>query len=92
MLNCFKCNKELEPAVKDNPFKENQPYGGTVFTSHGHYGSTVFDPPGLDGSRFLEITICDECLVENKKQVLHCLYTPVPGNYEYAQWTARLDD
>lgn len=44
----------------------NQPYGGTTFTSHGHYGSTVFDP--LAESVFLEINVCDECLVESASE------------------------
>ena len=38
----------------------NQPYGGLAFQSEGHYGSTVFDP--MDGT-YLEVNICDECLL-----------------------------
>jgi len=91
LLNCFKCDKELEPAFSDNPFKENQPFGGTVFTTHGHYGSTVFDPAGWESSRFLELTICDECLVANKEQVLHG--TRIPNTeFEYEQWNPNAED
>jgi hypothetical protein len=38
----------------------SQPYDGLAFQSQGHYGSTVFDP--MDGT-YLEINICDECLL-----------------------------
>jgi hypothetical protein len=67
ILNCFKCDKELEPVFSDNKFSDNQPYGGTTFLSYGQYGSTVFDPG--DGT-YLVINICDECLPANKEQVL----------------------
>jgi len=48
----------------------NQPYAGTTFISYGHYGSTVFDP--MNGTTFLELNICDECLtaLAAKKLVL----------------------
>ena len=54
---CVVCAAELEPIDSE---AENQPYRGTVFTSHGHYGSTAFDP--LDGT-YLELTVCDRCLL-----------------------------
>lgn len=58
-LNCIVCDKELTSAIPDG-MGENQPYQGTVFTSGGHYGSTVWDPMS---DTFLEITVCDECLM-----------------------------
>jgi hypothetical protein len=57
-LPCIVCNKALEPAMEDADI--NQPYGGLAFQSEGHYGSTVFDP--MDDT-YLEINICDECLL-----------------------------
>lgn len=90
ILNCFRCDKELEPALKDNKFKENQPYAGTTFISHGHYGSTVFDP-SWDSRTFLEINLCDECLVKNKKQILHGLRID-KVDYEYGYWNPQAEE
>ena len=42
----------------------NEPYAATAFVTHGHYGSTAFDP--MDGT-FLEINVCDPCLVRQAK-------------------------
>lgn len=68
VLPCFKCGKQPESAVPDSPFSYNQPHAATVFTSRGHFGSTVFDP--ISRERHIELTICDDCLIENKAQVL----------------------
>jgi len=61
---CIACGKVLRNVTDDSV---NQPYEGTAFTSAGHYGSTVFDP--MDGS-YLEIIVCDECLVAHRDRVL----------------------
>lgn len=61
-LPCIICGKSLENVGVD---EGNQPYDGLAFSSHGHYGSTSFDP--MDGS-YLEISICDECLVKKAKK------------------------
>ena len=53
-MNCFKCEKELQS------LDTYQPDRAVTFAAEGQYGSTVFDP--MDGS-FLEIHICDDCLV-----------------------------
>ncbi len=58
---CIICGKELPNVEMDC---ENQPYGGTAFSSGGHYGSTAFDP--MNGSS-LEINFCDLCLVKAGK-------------------------
>jgi hypothetical protein len=70
LLPCFICEKKLEPAFPDGIADDafNQPYAATAFTTHGHYGSTVFDP--MDHS-YLELTICDECLVKRKHLIQH---------------------
>lgn len=57
------CGVELRSACLDN--KINQPLEGTAFMTHGHYGSTLFD--SIDGSEYLEIAICDNCLRRNSK-------------------------
>lgn len=57
---CIVCRAPLRNAVP--PFDgnaNNQPSGGTEFSTPGHYGSTVFDP--MDGS-WLAINVCDHCL------------------------------
>lgn len=63
-MKCFKCDKTLERAFKD---EDTQPWGATSFFSHGQYGSTVFDP--MDES-YLGVYICDECLVDNAQKVV----------------------
>ena len=40
--------------------------GGVSFHTHGNYGSTVFDP--MNGT-YLEIYICDDCLLDNKEKM-----------------------
>jgi len=82
VLNCFKCNKELESST---PLDNNQPYAGTTFISHGQYGSTVWDPPNPMSRYWLEINICDDCLVENRIQVLRGIFIPT-GHNEYQPW------
>lgn len=61
-LPCLICDKRLRNAVSDST---NQPDEGTAFDTQGHYGSTVFDP--MDGT-FIEISICDECLVKKGRE------------------------
>lgn len=63
-LPCIACGRKLVNVDED---ATNQPYNGTAFVTHGHYGSTAFDP--LDG-HYLEINICDLCLVLLSERVL----------------------
>ena len=63
-LPCIACGRELKNVDRDAD--ENQPYAGTAFVSHGHYGSTAYDP--MDG-HYLEINICDLCLVTHADRV-----------------------
>lgn len=65
-LPCICCGVELENI--DRGVDVNQPYNGTTFTSHGHYGSTIYDP--MYTGHYLEINICDACLVLRKDRVL----------------------
>jgi hypothetical protein len=57
-LPCIACGKRPEGIDSDGG---NHPYEATAFMTHGHYGSTIFDP--MNGT-FLEINVCDQCLVE----------------------------
>lgn len=59
-MNCIVCKKPLVN-TGPSPCEDNQPSGGTAFHSSGHYGSTAFDP--MDGT-YLEINICDPCLIQ----------------------------
>lgn len=63
-LGCIVCGKEPGSAFGDteDDRTHRQPYGATTFVSHGHYGSTVFDD--IDSGAFLEINVCDDCLVK----------------------------
>lgn len=67
MIACIVCGAVPEPAVPAD-IEQNQPYAATVFRAYGQYGSTVFDP--MDRS-FLEINVCDSCLVAHQDMVLH---------------------
>ena len=84
-LNCFRCDKVLESA---NPDREhNQPYAGTSFQAQGQYGSTVFDPNvWTPVTQLLVLNACDECLLQNKAQVLHATRTGEGVNYTYETW------
>lgn len=85
-LRCFRCDKELDPVFPDMTSAPNQPYAGTRFISYGHYGSTVHDPAGHGGGReFLEINICDLCLLTHKDQVLRA-FKSIRTTYEYQAW------
>ncbi len=57
-LPCIRCGTKLERAI---PVEQNHPDSAVACTSHGNYGSTVFDPG--DG-HYLEINLCDSCLVQ----------------------------
>lgn len=63
-LPCIVCEKPLKNVFSEE--SENHPSEGTTFTSEGHYGSTAWDP--MDG-QYIEINICDECLVKKADAV-----------------------
>lgn len=62
-MNCIKCEKHLEDVTPD----DNQPYGGTEFTTYGHYGSRVTDL--MNGTMHV-INVCDDCIEAAKKRGL----------------------
>lgn len=83
VLPCIVCGHKPEP-VDHGPQADvvNQPYGATVFDTHGQYGSTVFDP--IDAPECLEINVCDMCLRERKDRVLLRVDTRrVESKYEW---------
>ena len=66
-LPCIVCKKGLESFDSGSI---NHAIDANSFQTRGQYGSAVFDP--IDGT-FLEVNICDSCLVEAAKQgrVMH---------------------
>ena len=77
-LPCIKCGKQLSPAFGDAYQDGNQPFGATVFVAHGQYGSTVFDPMN---NNYLEVNICDDCLVRASKNEVVIVNTPVQATF-----------
>jgi hypothetical protein len=63
-LPCIVCEKPLKNVAGA---ADNQPAGGTEFTTMGHYGSTIIDELGSDesGSCPMEfvVNICDTCIL-----------------------------
>lgn len=59
-VNCIVCRRALEPECSMPDVLGNQPHAATCFQGYGQYGSGAFDP--MDG-HYLEINVCDECLV-----------------------------
>ena len=89
LLPCIICGKVLDPAVPDD-IEVNQPYRGTVFTSHGHYGSTLFDD--FHGREYLEITLCDPCLAakaEHGRVLLYVVTRHRAAEYAVRTWRAE---
>lgn len=74
LLPCFKCGKVLENVFDD---AENQPSGGTEFSTHGHYGSTFWDC----GDELL-LNICDPCLNEHADRLATRRKVRRPVDYE----------
>ena len=54
---CLICERVIEA-------DEISVHGATIWTSSGNYGSTVYDP--ASEGVYLEVHICDECLVRKK--------------------------
>lgn len=81
-LDCFVCGRGLQNVMDD---VQNQPNDAVCFVAYGQYGSGVFDP--MDRS-WLEINICDQCLVDGRSRVLHGKDPVVPRPPSiYQEWT-----
>lgn len=66
-LPCIKCGK---PLGNSDEGADNEPAGGTEFTSLGHYGSTIHDEAmryyegvAKDDLLSLVVNICDTCIL-----------------------------
>lgn len=89
MAKCIACLKELTPAMLGDDPEGPGPFSeATIFTSSGNYGSTVFDP--MDSSMFLEVNICDECLLRNAHAV-KTVRKATSTKYDYSPWNPQED-
>jgi hypothetical protein len=62
-LPCIVCAK---PLINVDQGADNQPYGGTEFTTLGHYGSTIHDSFVAESDEpqmQLVVNICDTCIL-----------------------------
>jgi hypothetical protein len=68
--NCIICWKQLRNSKTQGFGQEftDTPSDATIFTAYGNYGSKVFDS---FGDRLLEVSICDQCLLDNASGILH---------------------
>jgi hypothetical protein len=68
---CLVCDQPLEPCYvrEDGDVRFTPVYHGLHFQAGGAFGTTVFDPHPDDPSGFLEIVICDRCLIKKQAQV-----------------------
>lgn len=86
---CFVCGAALDYAANDEAFY-TVPHAGTQFTSVGHYGSTVYDPNFGSIDEWLEINICDACLVERGGRIVRCIPSTRPPAPSPARYPWRL--
>ena len=67
---CFCCSKSV---AIDSPLRigESIPavFGATVWRCRGNFGSTIYDPTPQEGNQFLELYICDDCVIKNAERV-----------------------
>lgn len=83
VINCFKCNKQLDSVWRslDRDEAPVQPHDGVTFLAGGNYGSRIWDP--CTSSLNLRIIICDDCLRENASNVLVVRRIAVADKYEH---------
>jgi hypothetical protein len=83
-LPCVVCGEKLRNVMPD---ADNQPNDGVYLETHGNYGSTVYDP--MDG-HFLELAICDECLVRAGEQGR--VLEGRKWRYVFTEWLSEAED
>ena len=68
---CFCCDKIVEFEKAESPTTLHPVYEGLWFRASGNFGSTIFDPlpPYKKDSEFLQIVICDDCIVKKADRV-----------------------
>lgn len=86
---CISCDKELKRDW-DGTDIDSPTSGGIYLTSHGNYGSVVFDP--VFESDYLEMYICDECLVKKAKNIYSVRVTKVKPKREITTLDKKLEN
>jgi len=97
MRKCIVCEKELQE--EDGPIGAHRNllcweiiYDGIILKSCGNYGSTEYDPFDDSVGEYLEMALCDKCLVakghliqrlEEVKKKTDSVYEPVENFVEY---------
>lgn len=69
---------------------ERSPALGVTFTTHGNYASDVFDP--MTSDTYLEIHICDDCIVRGQQYVAHVQRTMPKPEFEYSEFRVDLNE
>ncbi|GAF95101.1 unnamed protein product [marine sediment metagenome] len=72
-FKCFCCGKSIEVELDTSPTCWNPAYDALWFRAYGNFGSTIFDPlpTGRKGTEFLQIVICDGCVLKGAHTVAH---------------------
>ena len=72
-MNCLVCDIMCKYFHKPDSLYPN--IDGTMFESTGNYGSRVWD---MEGAKFLQAVICNECLIKRAKRVNVVEWTAPP--------------
>ena len=72
-IHCFRCDKEMKVERNEDGYMDFMLSNGLFFHASGNYGSTVYDPIRIARSsrEFLEIVICDDCIVKHQNNIDH---------------------
>jgi len=65
-MKCIVCDKEKKLLGPDTETSLHPCISGTMFEARGNYGSTIWD---MEGRKYLQIVICDDCLKAKADQV-----------------------
>ena len=99
MRKCIVCEKELEEEDASFGARKNLLcweiiYDGIILKSCGNYGSTEYDPFDDSVGEYLEVALCDKCLVskghliqrvQEVKKKEEALYETVEDFVEYKE-------
>lgn len=86
-LPCLVCGRTLVSAF--GPGGGRQPSEAVMFLAYGNYGSTVYDPlVSQAGRQWLEVNVCDACLLKAGQQgrIAFAVSVPQPNETVYTPW------
>jgi len=75
--HCFRCGSDVLVERNNDGYMDTMHgikngCGALFFQTEGNFGSTIFDPISDEtGTEFLEIVICDDCVIKNRNEVDH---------------------